>query len=287
VRYAFRTAAFSTQYPFNRFTRAEFGLQANFIGRSIINENYDWSTGGIGFEKVGSLGSLNFVSPIVAFVTDNTLFGITGPISGRRMRVSAAPALGNVRWVDYLFDYRRYDPIIFNTLTFATRLYSNVTVGRDEELFPKYIGTPEFVRGYDRSSLYSGYSCDAILGAPNSAGSACATTQLVGTRVAVFNEELRFPIIRRFDLGSLPIGLPPVDGAMFFDAGLAWSAGQKVSLTKPDNYDYTLQRYVMRSWGFGLRVNLFNLALLKWDYAKPIDRDNSKWNWTFSLGPTF
>lgn len=291
VRYAFRQASISAEYPLNRFTRFEIGLQGNSIGRSVVNEQYTAEGGfitGESFNTVQSLSSLNFASPIAAFVSDNTLFGVTGPISGRRMRFSAAPALGNVHWVDYLVDYRRYDPIIFNTLTIASRFYGDFTVGRDEDLFPKYVGTPDFVRGYDQSSIFNGYSCDAVLGAPNVDGSQCAAAALVGTRVSVLNEELRFPIIRRFDLGALPIGLPPVDGLVFYDAGIAWDAGQKLSLTKPANYDYTIERYVMRSWGFGLRVNLFNLAVLRWDYAKPLDSPtNKKFNWTFSLGPNF
>ncbi|MGI9091152.1 MAG: BamA/TamA family outer membrane protein, partial [Gemmatimonadaceae bacterium] len=100
-------------------------------------------------------------------------------------------------------------------------------------------------------------------------------------------EELRFPIIRRFDLGRSPIGLPPVDGAIFYDAGLAYNQGQTTSLTKPDNYDPNRQRFVMRSYGAGVRVNLFNLAVLRWDYAKPLDRVPNKFNWTFSLGASF
>ena len=113
------------------------------------------------------------------------------------------------------------------------------------------------------------------------------TVQLVGSRVAVANLEVRFPLIRRFDLGSLPVGLPPVEGLLFFDAGMAWNAGQSVSLTKPDNYDFTLQRYPLRSFGAGIRVNLFNIAILKWDYAKPLDVEGRDWNWTFSVGPSF
>ncbi len=293
-RFMLRSASASTEYALDRFKRFEFGLQASTIGRSVVNQNYDYieTLGGyyvdVGFETVEKLKTLNYVSPQAAFVVDNTLFGVTGPIAGRRMRFSVAPSLGNIRWMEYGADYRRYDPVIFNTLTFATRVFTHLTQGRDEDLFPTYVGRPEFVRGYDRANFYGGYTCDSFLGASEASGNACASAQLVGTRVAVFNEELRFPIIRRFDLGSLPIGLPPVDGLLFFDAGLAWSSGQKVSLTRPDNYDYTLQRYVMRSIGFGLRVNLFNLAILKWDLAKPLDRDNNKkWNWTFSLGPSF
>jgi hypothetical protein len=34
-------------------------------------------------------------------------------------------------------------------------------------------------------------------------------------------------------------------------------------------------------------VNLFNIAILKWDYAKPLDVPGRKPNWTFSLGPSF
>jgi Tol biopolymer transport system component len=289
TRFVFQSAAFSSEYPLNRFTRFELGIQANSIGRSVVDQNYDYYDYYIDFniDKVQSLPTLNFISPIGAFVSDNTLFGLTGPIAGHRMRFSVSPSLGNIRWIQYLGDYRRYDPVIFNTLTFATRFFTQLTVGRDENLLPTYIGQPEFVRGYDKANFYGGYTCDAFLGTSDISGSTCTTAQLVGTRVAVANEELRFPIIRRFDLGALPIGLPPVDGLIFYDAGLAWNAGQKVSLTKPDNYDYTLQRYVMRSWGFGLRVNLFNLAILRWDYAKPLDRDNKKWNWTFSLGPSF
>jgi outer membrane protein assembly factor BamA len=291
TRYVFRTVGASTEYPLNKFMRYEFGVQANSIGRSIVNLNYDYYNSSyyvdVNYEKVQTLSSLNYVSPLTAFVWDNTLFGVTGPIAGHRMRFSASPAFGNVRWVDYLADYRRYDPVIFNTLTFASRLFGNVTAGRDENLFPKYIGRPEFVRGYDRANFYGGYACDSFLGATNTIGSACATAQLVGTRVAVANEEIRFPLIRRFDLGSLPIGLPPVDGLVFYDAGLAWNAGQKISAGKPTNYDYTKQRYILRSWGFGLRVNLFNIAILKWDYAKPLDRTPNNWNWTFSLGPSF
>src|ERR1019366_4568872 len=166
----------------------------------------------------------------------------------------------------YLADYRRYDPVIFNTITIATRFLTSASIGRDEAQFPKYIGLPEYVRGYD-SENFSGINCTALIGS----GSSCGTEELVGSRVAVANAEIRFPIIRRFDLGGLPVGLPPVDGLFFYDAGLAWTAGQTVSLTKPANYDLNLQRYPLRSYGFGLRVNLFNLAILKWDYAKPLD----------------
>ncbi|MEO5589684.1 MAG: hypothetical protein ABIS03_08870, partial [Gemmatimonadaceae bacterium] len=285
TRYVLRNAFFTTQYPFNRFTRFELGAQFNSIGRSIISltqECFFNSCTGAQIDDVANAPAYNFFSPTAAYVSDNTLFGYTAPVIGRRYRFQISPSVGNLRWIEYLADYRRYDPIIFNTITVATRLLTSASVGRDEDAFPKYIGRPEYVRGYDQAN-FSGYECTSYIGGTAS----CSTEQLVGSRVAVFNAEVRFPLIRRFDLGTLPIGLPPIEGLVFYDAGLAWSAGQTVSLTQPDNYDFTLQRFPLRSYGAGIRVNLFNLAILKWDYAIPLDKPGRKPNWTFSLGPSF
>jgi len=158
---------------------------------------------------------------------------------------------------------------------------SSISVGPDESLFPKYIGRPDFVRGYDRAN-FNFYDCTSVLNSQVT----CNNAQLAGSRVAVANAELRFPIIRRFDIGS-SFGLPPVDGLFFYDAGLAWSRGQTPHLGRaPAGNDFTLNRYPLTSWGAGLRVNLFNLAILRWDYARPMNNDR-KPNWTFSLGASY
>jgi outer membrane protein assembly factor BamA len=179
-------------------------------------------------------------------------------------------------------DYRRYDPLIFNYLTIATRLYADLSIGRDEQAFPKYIARPDFVRGYDRNSTFS-LSCPVVGANPTN----CSAVQLLGSRVAVANVEARFPLIKRLDLGVVPVSLPPVDGLLFYDAGLAWSAGQSVYLTAPLDYDMTRQRYPLRSYGIGFRVNLFNSAILRWDYAIPVDQKGRKGIWTWSLWPSF
>jgi outer membrane protein assembly factor BamA len=285
VRYVLRNAFLTTQYPLNRFTRIEAGLQFNSIGRSIISLTQECFFNGCTSPEINDVSNApayNFASPSLAYVSDNTLFGYTAPVIGRRYRFQVTPSVGNLRWVEYLADYRRYDPIIFNTITIATRFLGSASIGRDESAFPKYIGRPEYVRGYDQAN-FTGYECTSYIGG----GASCNTAQLVGSRVAVANAEIRFPLIRRFDLGNLPIGLPPIEGLLFYDAGLAWSKGQKVSLTQPDNYDFELQRFPLRSYGAGIRVNLFNLAILKWDYAIPLDKPGRKANWTFSLGPSF
>ena len=285
LRYVVRNLFLTGQYPFNRFTRFETGLQLNSITQGIVQVFQDCSTAGyctdVQFNNSESLPTITYVTPSTAFVSDNTLFGNTGPVMGRRMRFQASQNLGKLVFSDFLADYRRYDPIIFNTLTFATRFLTSIATGRDERFFPKYIGRPDFVRGYDRAN-FSFADCTAFLGST----AQCDNAQLAGSRVAVFNAELRFPIIRRFDVGS-SFGLPPVDGLIFYDAGLAWSKGQTPHLgNAPVGNDPNKDRYPLTSYGAGIRVNLFNLAILRWDYAHPLV-GGRKPNVTFSLGASY
>jgi hypothetical protein len=44
----------------------------------------------------------------------------------------------------------------------------------------------------------------------------------------------------------------------------------------------------VRSYGAGIRLNLFGFALLRWDYAIALDRPGGKKGyWTWTLGPSF
>lgn len=287
TRYIHRSAYATGIYPLNRFTRFEFGSEFTNIDRANmflsqgVDANIGYSTGFF-IDSIKGAGSLNYVSPFVAYVSDNSLFGATGGIYGRRYRFGVQQIAGNVSWTQYSADYRRYDAILFNFLTLATRVAANISVGPDETAFPKYIGRPDFIRGYDRE-LFASADCGTTSADPT----LCSATQLLGSRVAYANAELRFPLIRRFDLGLLPIALPPVDGLFFYDFGMAWEKGQSLSLTRPDNYDFTSQRYPLRSYGFGIRLNLFNIALIRWDYSVPRDASIKKGYWFWTLGQSF
>lgn len=288
ARFMFRQAFAIGLRPRNRFTRFEFGLNANNVARSVayIKRGIDYGNGfATDFitDSVKNLGGLSYVGPYAAYVSDNTLFGYTGPISGRRYRFQVEPNIGGLRWTEYTADYRRYVPILFNFLTIAWRVQTSLAVGPDEEVVSeKYIGRADFVRGYDREQFTSQF-CGGVTGQQ----SACSATELLGSRVAFSNVELRFPLVRRFDLGLLPISLPPVDGLFFYDAGVAWSRDKSVSLRRPENYDETKHRYVLRSYGAGIRLNLFGFALVRWDYSIPLDRPSKKGYWMWTLGQSF
>ena len=289
TRYIVRQAFAIAMYPLNRFTRFEGGVRFNNIDRTTITfsrllDERGYPLTGFGLNDQRNEPGLNYVSLHSAYVSDNTLFGYTGPIFGRRYRFAIEPTVGSYHWIEYNADYRRYDAILFNFLTVATRLQTSLSVGRDEDRFPKYIGRPEFIRGYDRENYFSGACTTGIV----SNVSDCSAVRLLGSRVALANAELRFPLVRRFELGILPIGLPPLDGLVFYDAGIAWSRGQDVTLRRPADEDETLDtRYPLTSYGVGLRLNLFNYAILRWDYAIPLDKPGRKGFWTWSLGPSF
>lgn len=287
ARYVIREAFAIGMRPSNRFTRLETGLSATNISRDIavLKRGVDYGQGyatDFYTDSVAKLPGFNYVAPYAAWVSDNTLFGYTGPISGRRYRFQVQPSLGGLRWTEYSADYRKYIPVLFNFLTIATRAQTSIGIGKDEKAFPKYIGRADFIRGYDREQFQSAF-CGGIANQQSS----CSVTELLGSRIALANAEIRFPLVRRFDLGLLPISLPPLDGLVFYDAGIAWNKGQSISFSKPSGYDSDLKRYVLRSYGAGLRLNLFGFALLRWDYAIPLDRPKRKGYWQFTLGPSF
>jgi outer membrane protein assembly factor BamA len=110
--------------------------------------------------------------------------------------------------------------------------------------------------------------------------------RLIGTRVAVANIELRFPLTRSLVLGFLPVGLPPIEGALFYDAGVAWNTGDELHWHLPANAALNV-RGPLRSYGGSIRVNVLGFVIMRFDVTKPLDRSYNKAYWTVSLGPTF
>jgi outer membrane protein assembly factor BamA len=158
--------------------------------------------------------------------------------------------------------------------------------GRDAERFPIFLGTTELLRGYTYGSIRD-HECISDPGNSNLTG--CGQLdQLIGSKVAVASAELRFPLTRSLVLGFLPIGFPPIEAALFYDAGLAWSEGSVVKFRRAAaDSNAVLVRTPLKSWGTSIRVNMLGLMILRFDYTRPLDRPAIKSYWTISLGPTF
>jgi Tol biopolymer transport system component len=287
-RFVLRDLFLESWYPFSRFSRAELGLHAVDLSLATLNltDYYDLQSGAYQFttETTTDQRSLGYVQPSLALVHDNALFSYVGPFMGSRSRFSVAPAFGNKHFTTLTADYRRYLFARPFTLAFRGLVYGNT--GRDAELFPIYLGNTELIRGYTSGSIRN-HECATQNGLSPGFTGCTQLDQLIGSRIAVGNVELRFPLTRSLVLGFLPIGLPPVEAALFYDIGVAWSTGDQVKWNRGTGDDLLLVRTPVRSYGTSIRMNLLGFVVLRFDYTKPLNRGYTKAYWTVSLGPTF
>jgi Tol biopolymer transport system component len=288
-RFVIRDAFAESAYPFSRFSRVELGLHAVNINDATLELQQAFTAGspqfrGQHFETLPGT-SISFLQPSIAHVHDNSLFGWVGPFAGSRSRLQVSPAFGNWQFTAGLVDYRRY--IFFRPFTLAFRGLMFGRFGRDADRFPIFVGSTELIRGYTAGSIRN-HECLQDLGQNLNSPTGCAELdQLIGSKIAVGNVELRFPLTRSLVLGFLPVGFPPIEGALFFDAGMAWDDASTVKWHRSGSDDPLLVRVPLRSWGGSIRANVFGLLILRLDYTKPLDRERKKSYWTVSLGPTF
>jgi outer membrane protein assembly factor BamA len=295
-RLIYRSAFGVAHYPMSRFRRWEFGLQVTNVDDDILEFRvpYNPFTGfatGPASQRTYSLDNVTFAMPSAAHVYDNALYGYVGPLMGRRSRIEVAQAAGGWQFTQVTFDYRRYDRL--NPFTLATRIFYFGRRGRDGEEFQFYAGNPEIIRGHTFGS-YDRNEC-RLSGA--GVATDCPSNNLIGNQVAAFNAELRFPLLHAV-LGLLPLPLPGVEGALFYDLGLSWDNESIIKWQRDagDPYmdekryglgDRVEVRSPVQAWGVGVRANVLGFMVLRLDYARPINRPGLSHLWTLSLGPTF
>jgi len=286
-RFVVRDLFTESSYPFSRFNRVELGLHAVNISEATLalESSYNITNGGLVGQQLvqGGGPSATYVQPSIAHVHDNTLFGYVGPFAGSRSRLSIAPAFGSWKFTAGLVDYRRY--IFFRPFTIAVRGLMFGRFGRDADHFPVFLGGTDLIRGYTSGS-FRNHECAVATQQANQTG--CAELdQMIGSKVAVGNVELRFPLTRNLVLGFLPVGFPPIEGAIFYDVGMAWDDASTVKWKREATDDPVLVRQPLRSWGTSIRANVFGLLIMRFDYTRPLDRPFKRSYWTISLGPTF
>ncbi len=274
-------------YPLSRFQRVEIGLEATTISDRLqqIFEPYDPASGlatDDPYSRERSLPGASYVAPSLALTFDNSLPGWVGPFYGRRWRVSASQSIGGWRFFESLVDYRRYDKLL-GPLTLATRALYFGRIGRDAERFRIFLGSTDLLRGNTSGSYYRN-ECRTT--DPNTETGCVELDRLVGTQLAVGSAELRFPIMTP-DMRILPAAFPPIEGALFYDIGLAWNEGDNLKWSRSAGDNLTRVRTPAQTLGASVRMNLFNFVILRLDYSIPQERRAIKGYWTLSLGPVF
>jgi WD40 repeat protein len=278
-----REIELSMAYPFSRVQRVELGLGGRRISYQNEVETRIFSdvTGELLSDDTvrgDSLPAIALATSRAALVYDNSVFGGTSPINGQSYRLEVSPVVGDLNFVGALADLRRYVPIR-RPLTFAGRVLHFARYGRDGDdprLGALFIGYPWLVRGYDIESFGDDEAASA---AASQAGSVSLFDRLIGTRLAVANAELRLPLLGPLGVIRSPV-IPPLEAAVFFDAGSAWTASQQASFLGGPRKPVT-------SHGVALRLNLFGIAVGELDYVHPDDRPLKGWYWQFGLQPGF
>lgn len=269
-------------YPLSRAQRVELSAGArnlSFSQRSHVTA-YTLDTGEILLDEsqdAGPSDSLNLGLASAALVYDTSSFGATSPVLGQRYRFEVSPTIGDIRYTGVLLDYRRYFmPVQLYTIAARVMHYGRYGAGgEDLRLSPLYLGYPSLVRGYDTGSFQSG-ECP-----PTPDGRCAAFDRLIGSRIAVANLELRFPLLRPFGVRGGVYGPIPVEAALFADAGIAWDRNDAASTFYRSDAD------PITSVGAALRVNAFGFAILQFNVAKPLQREGRGWLFQFSMTPGF
>jgi outer membrane protein assembly factor BamA len=174
------------------------------------------------------------VSNFISYTRDNSLWGPTGPLDGGRYNI----ALGNT--VDLLHSNVNFTTVMFDLRRYfrigsrmchAVRIWGQFNHGK--EALPFVMGGSWDLRGYRLWSLW-------------------------GPKLFLVSNEFRFPFIDHLYLG-FPVGgiaFSSIRGAFFLDAGNVWdeSFGD-----------------LKGSFGFGLRLSLGGMLVLRLDVGKKTD----------------
>lgn len=223
------------QRPWNRFRRLEWSMEALAVTEETLRERV---AGSGYYYPSGDETTYFYVLPGVAVVHDNTLYGITGPISGGRSRLSAEMAAGDLSFRTYVGDLRRYYNIR-HSYAVALRGVGALSEGHDPQFFR--VGGPYTLRGYEFGEFR-------------------------GSRLLLANAEFRFPLIDELRLGwPLPLALAGVRGALFFDAGTALEPGDSFQPFASHRGLFKTED-LKASYGVSASLNL-GFTVLKWDLA--------------------
>lgn len=268
------------EYPFSEVQRVEFsaGFQNLSFDREVDTRAVSLETGRLLIDTRQDLeapDAINFGFGSAALVYDNSFFGATSPVLGQRYRVEVSPLVGDLTFYNVLFDYRRYVMPV-RPFTLAGRVLHFGRYGGDAEaprLFPLFLGYQNLVRGYGLGS----FSADEC---PEGSGECPTFDQLLGSRIAVANVELRFPLFGVLGIGSGYYGVLPLETALFVDGGVAWTKQDEASFLGGG-------RDPVGSAGVAFRFNLLGYAIAELDVVRPFDRPEKGWHVQFGLIPGF
>lgn len=271
-------AQISANIPLNTFYRFEAGL----TWFNVRSENLD--------NISEPVDEANFLVPSLSFVRDNVLWGYTSPIEGTRYRFDlyGNPGLSNKRLSFYsiLGDYRDYFRF-WTDYSFVMRFSGGYSGGANAQRF--------FLGGTENWINRTFATTEVPLESVSDFAFLTAALPLrgydyaerIGTKYAMMNYELRFPLIRYLVTGALPILFSNILGVAFIDIGSAWDNTEKLQFFTRNNDGYIVSKDLLMGTGVGARLYLLYF-LFRFDvaWAYNVDKFSSP-RYYISLGADF
>jgi len=260
--------------PFDKYRRLNLGITGMGIQRdwgTIDPYAYYYGYSNDYMKDRGNIYSRKILYMNLGYNTDTVIWGMTGPVNGKRSYISLtySPAIVKKDGLDFWTlkgDWRRYIRIK-KDYTFALRFTGGISGGRQPQQFLlggmmgwlnyRYSDIPSDFWATNDMFFFSSFETP-MRGA--------VYYSMVGTRFMLTNIEFRFPLIRYLILGwPLQIGFQNIRGVVFTDIGSAWYDDKKWTPVEFNNGSFRLKD-MMAGFGFGARVNL-GFFLLKYDIA--------------------
>ncbi|MFQ5797692.1 MAG: peptidase MA family metallohydrolase [Bacteroidota bacterium] len=280
--YRFRTYGLSlgASYPINKFKRVDLGLSWFNLTREDLDPPFDPTD-----RRTVFLGSL-------AYVHDTILWGYTSPNNGQRYRfdVYGSPKLSKstLGFVNVTGDIRKYYKF-WRDYTFAIRFSGGASFGPDPQRFI-IGGVDQWInRTFEDNRVPLDNAGDFVFlqaGLPLRGYNYNAG---IGTKYALANLELRYPLFGYLVAGPLPLFFQSLTGVAFLDVGAAWRDAKAWKAFTSNNIPQDL----LVGTGFGARV-FFLIGLIRfdvaWAYNSSSSRNISGWSsphYYISLGTDF
>ncbi|MFQ6008769.1 MAG: hypothetical protein ACE5K8_07455, partial [Candidatus Zixiibacteriota bacterium] len=267
-------------YPFSTFSRVEVFASQYFIDREYVD-----------YLDPREDRSSKVTTGEMAYVTDNIIWGITGPVNGRRARFSLSGGVnlfdaGDIEFTSIDLDYRKYWHFK-KAFSMAFRLAGGASFGKTPKLYflggtTNWIGNRTLdAKVYEVENLYFADVVTPLRGVQY--------YELTGNRYGLINWEFRFPMIEYFAMRfPLPLTIRNVVGAVFTDVGAAWTNNQFKGGTSADGRGSSHLQDIHTGFGFGMRANL-GFIVLRYDLAWSTNFNtvSDKPTYYFSFGADF
>ena len=277
--YRYRTygANLDASYPLDKFNRFDGAVSFN----NLTKENLD--------NPNEPAQYLRYLLPIVSYVHDNTLWGYTAPVRGTRYNLTflGTPKIGadGVSFASGILDYRTYFKF-FDDYDFAWRLNAGASLGKNPQKF--FLGgTDNWINYEIHNDVYPIEDIkDFAFATPIMPLRGFDYNARSGSKFALMNAELRFPMFKYLVFGPLPLAFQNIQGVLFTDIGTVWTNNKDLQLFQKVD-DRLATKDLLVGMGFGTRIFLLYFPL-KFDVAWSYDMQKfSMPKYYISLGADF